>query len=302
MIVILNSFAANCQSFTIVSADNAFNDLSAQIESRTDLNGVKCGLLIIRCALDGIAIKGNTVGDIQRKDGEYWIYLTVGSKKVVIKHQKLLPLDIDLEELFKSAIKSSNTYIITLSIPQAYYSLIVNSEATEIDSNIDSTKFNSHISKENPTDLSKNKIIDSGSIPAKGSHNTKKSNKFNLAQESLLSAIESNLKNIGLEVEQDNDGLKFKCDGGTYFIEVDKDEINPMYVRLCRYIRFDDTFKRETAMRILNDLNAKYTIKASCKERNMILSAEMFVASADQFNYAFNDMLSLMKSAYSTIE
>lgn len=125
---------------------------------------------------------------------------------------------------------------------------------------------------------------------------------YNAKQEALISAIEKNLKEQSYSVERQDDGLKFKSEGVTYYIEVDKDETNPMYVRLCRYVKFDDKIKRDKVMKNLNDLNAKYAVKAYCKEKNVILSAEMFVTSADQFNYAFNDMLSLMKSAYATIE
>lgn len=125
---------------------------------------------------------------------------------------------------------------------------------------------------------------------------------YNAKQEALISAIEKNLKEQSYSVERQDDGLKFKSEGATYYIEVDKDETNPMYVRLCRYVKFDDKIKRDKVMKKLNDLNAKYAVKAYCKEKNVILSAEMFVTSSSQFNYAFNDMLSLMKSAYATIE
>lgn len=125
---------------------------------------------------------------------------------------------------------------------------------------------------------------------------------YNAKQEALISAIEKNLKEQSYSVERQDDGLKFKSEGVTYYVEVDKDETNPMYVRLCRYVKFDDKIKRDKVMKNLNDLNAKYAVKAYCKEKNVILSTEMFVTSAAQFNYAFNDMLSLMKSAYATIE
>lgn len=125
---------------------------------------------------------------------------------------------------------------------------------------------------------------------------------YNAKQEALISAIEKNLKEQSYSVERQDDGLKFKSEGVTYYIEVDKDETNPMYVRLCRYVKFDDKIKRDKVMKKLNDLNAKYAVKAYCKEKNVIFSAEMFVTSADQFNYAFNDILSLIKSAYETIE
>lgn len=125
---------------------------------------------------------------------------------------------------------------------------------------------------------------------------------YNAEQKAFISAIERSLKEQSYSVERQDDGLKFKSEGAIYYVEVDADETNPMYVRLCRYVKFDDKIKRDKVMEKLNDLNVKYAVKAYCKEKNVIFSAEMFATSAAQFNYAFNDMLSLIKSAYKLIE
>ncbi len=83
---------------------------------------------------------------------------------------------------------------------------------------------------------------------------------YNAKQEALISAIEKNLKEQSYSVERQDDGLKFKSEGVTYYIEVDKDETNPMYVRLCRYVKFDDKFERDCVMKKLTDLIAKYPL------------------------------------------
>lgn len=124
---------------------------------------------------------------------------------------------------------------------------------------------------------------------------------YNTRQESLRTGIESSLKSKGYAVERRDDGLKFVADGDTYFIEIDKDETNPMYVRLCRYVKFDDKLRRADAIKKITDYNSSYAVKVQCKEKNLIISTEMFVTSADQFNYAFGDMLALMKSTYKEI-
>lgn len=125
---------------------------------------------------------------------------------------------------------------------------------------------------------------------------------FNAKQEALRAAIETSLKSKGYTVEKQDDGLKFISDGDTYYIEIDKEELSPMYVRLVRYVKFDDKIKRENIIKNLTDYNVKYAIKAYCKEKNVILTGEMFVTDGDQFNYVFDDMLQLMKSTYSTIK
>lgn len=124
---------------------------------------------------------------------------------------------------------------------------------------------------------------------------------FNQKQEALRSAIESSLKGKGYTVEREEDGLKFKSEGVNYFIEISKDDTNPMYVRLSRYIKFDDKIKRDDVMAKLKDYNSTYAVKAYCKEKNLILSADMLVTSADQFTYVVSDLISLMKSAAENI-
>lgn len=124
---------------------------------------------------------------------------------------------------------------------------------------------------------------------------------FNAKQEALRTSVETSLKSKGYTVERQDDGLKFKSEGINYFIEISKDDTNPMYVRLSRYIKFDDKIKREEVMSKLRDYNSTYAVKAYCKEKNLIISADMLVTSADQFTYVISDLLSLMKSAAESI-
>ena len=124
---------------------------------------------------------------------------------------------------------------------------------------------------------------------------------YNQKQEALRSTIESSLKSKGYTVEHQDDGLKFKSEGITYFVEISKDDTNPMYVRLTRYIKFDDKIKRDDVMAKLKDYNSTYAVKAYCKEKNLILSADMLVTSADQFTNVVSDLLSLLKSAAENI-
>lgn len=124
---------------------------------------------------------------------------------------------------------------------------------------------------------------------------------YNVSQEKLRSGIENYLRSKGYSVEQREDGLKFVDSGTTYFIEIDPEQTKPMFVRLARYVKFDDNLKRENVMKNLVDYNGKYAVKVYCKERNVILTGDMFVTNSEQFNYAFDDLLSLMKSAYNNI-
>lgn len=120
---------------------------------------------------------------------------------------------------------------------------------------------------------------------------------YTAAQETLRKEISSYLSRQGLNPENQSDGLKFKSEGSNFYIEIDKDKKSPMYVRLCRYIKFDDKITREKAIKNLNSYNVKFGVKVSCQEKNIVVSSEMFLTKSEEFTYIFSDMLSQVKSA-----
>ena len=117
------------------------------------------------------------------------------------------------------------------------------------------------------------------------------------AQETLRKEISSYLSRQGLNPENQSDGLKFKSEASNFYIEIDKEKKSPMYVRLCRYIKFDDKITREKVIKNLNSYNVKYGVKVSCQEKNIVVSYEMFLTKSEEFTYIFSDMLSQVKSA-----
>lgn len=118
---------------------------------------------------------------------------------------------------------------------------------------------------------------------------------YSAAQENLRTAIESSLMDSGYIVERQDDGLKFNNNGNVYYIEISKEDSDPMYVRLTRYIRFDDKIKRDDVIGRLTEYNSWYGVKTYCKEKNLILTADMFITSPGQFTGVCNKLLSLMK-------
>lgn len=120
---------------------------------------------------------------------------------------------------------------------------------------------------------------------------------YTTAQETLRSEISSYLSRKGFNPERQSDGLRFKSEGVNYYIEIDKNEKEPMYLRLCRYIKFDEKLTREKVMEGLNGLNVKYGVKVSCQEKNVLVSFEMFVTKSADFTYVFSELFSQVKSA-----
>lgn len=127
------------------------------------------------------------------------------------------------------------------------------------------------------------------------------SQNYSKEQESLRNEITDYLKKQGLNPEKQDDGLKFKSEGSTYYIEIDKDAKEPMYVRLRRYIKYDDNFDKNKIAENLNEYNVKFGVKVFCQEKSFVISAEMFLTKASEFNYVFDTFLLHIKSAYKLV-
>lgn len=124
---------------------------------------------------------------------------------------------------------------------------------------------------------------------------------FNSKQEALRKEISAFLSKHSFTPEKQNDGLKFKSEGANYYIEIDKDCTAPMYLRLCRYVKYDNNLSRDAALPKLNSFNSSYGIKVACQENSLVLSAEMFLTKSEEFEYSFDALFSQLKSVYRKI-
>lgn len=113
------------QELTVRTIEPLPIDMTARTMSRNDLHGEKCGLVKVQCVLDGMVFRGNVMGEVERKEGEYWVYLTKGTKFLQIAHPQVLPITINIEELMGSPIASAMTYRLVLGIPDALYAVVV---------------------------------------------------------------------------------------------------------------------------------------------------------------------------------
>ena len=97
----------------------ATNDLSASTNRRVDLNDAPCGLVKVRLATAGATFEGNVIGNVEYKTGEYWVYMSRGSKQLLVKHPSFLPLDISFTDYGIRGVEPLTTYALTLVMPQA---------------------------------------------------------------------------------------------------------------------------------------------------------------------------------------
>lgn len=124
---------------------------------------------------------------------------------------------------------------------------------------------------------------------------------YNTQQKQLISQISSYLSGKGYSAEEQKDGLKFKNEGTNYFVEVSKDDKSPMYLRLCRYVKYSESIKQDVVAKQLNSYNAKLGVKVCSTENGLVISAEMYVTSATEFTDVFATLLNQMKATYKQI-
>lgn len=110
---------ASAQKLTVESMKAAPYDISASQYERKDLNGQACALVKVQLAAMGAQFEGNVIQPVEYKTGEYWVYMTEGSKELHIKHPSFVPLAVNFRDYGIKGVEQKVTYVLTLNIPQA---------------------------------------------------------------------------------------------------------------------------------------------------------------------------------------
>ena len=120
-ISLLFALTAHGQDLKVRTMSVNANDLSASTYERKDLNGQACALVKVQLAAYGAKFEGNVIGDVAYKTGEYWVYMTEGSRELRIKHPNYLPLHITFSDYgVNTGVKSKQTYNLVVVKPAAY--------------------------------------------------------------------------------------------------------------------------------------------------------------------------------------
>ena len=110
---------ASAQKLTVESMALAGNDISASQYERKDLNGQACALVKVLLASPGAVFEGNVIGSVDFKTGEYWVYMTEGSKELRIKHPQAQPVQAVFKDYGVDRLTSKTTYMLSVLLPQA---------------------------------------------------------------------------------------------------------------------------------------------------------------------------------------
>lgn len=109
---------ATAQKLTVEQLAAAGNDISASQHRRNDLNGQPCALVKVQLATAGAKFEGNVVGDVRYDAGEYWVYLSAGSKELRIKGNGFVACHVRFADYGIATVQSLQTYNLTLLLPQ----------------------------------------------------------------------------------------------------------------------------------------------------------------------------------------
>ena len=91
-IILLSWFSlAEAQQISVKTFRKLENDLSARTENRLDQNGDVCALIKVVVPEQGFYFDGdgNGIVTVERKIGEYWVFIPYGSRYLTVKHDKL---------------------------------------------------------------------------------------------------------------------------------------------------------------------------------------------------------------------
>ena len=166
------------QKLVVESLKVAEGDLSASVYERPDLNQKPCALLKVALPLDGLLFEGNFLGNVENKGGEYWVYLSEGTKELQVKHPLYVATKIFFADYGINSLESKVTYVLSMHAPQKTQKLILNYTPKDALVLIDSKPYqgNGHLELILPVGTHDYVITKVGYVTAEGSVKLKADN------------------------------------------------------------------------------------------------------------------------------
>lgn len=115
--VILFCINVNAQELTVKSFTEQTNDLTARSNPRDDLNGNPCALVKVRMAVNNATFKSMVIGDVDYRNGEYYVYMPEGAKKLSVYAPNYLVLDVKFEDYGVGMLVGKTTYLLVINKP-----------------------------------------------------------------------------------------------------------------------------------------------------------------------------------------
>lgn len=109
LFILLSNVLCQAQQISIKSLYESSSDLSARTYPRNDLNGNRCALIKITGNADLLSVSGNSIGNIEKRGNENWVYIVPGTKQILLNIKNASPKKILFNE-YGVLIESGKTY------------------------------------------------------------------------------------------------------------------------------------------------------------------------------------------------
>ena len=119
LLFVLHTIVAFAQELTVKSFKLAENDISAQTQSRKDLNDRNCALVKVQFVGIISEVEGNVVKPLVKHGNETWVYMPQGSRQLKILTQSYLPVMVTFADYGVEKLKSNRTYVLVLVKPSS---------------------------------------------------------------------------------------------------------------------------------------------------------------------------------------
>lgn len=113
-IVVIYACCVFPQDIEVKKFELIVKDQTALLNPRKDINEVECALIKVKNLKPGVSFdKNSVIGDVEYRDGEYFVYVPNGSKRLKVSRPDCLPLEIVYEDYGIKTVQSKTTYYLT---------------------------------------------------------------------------------------------------------------------------------------------------------------------------------------------
>lgn len=113
-VMLLAALNAAAQEMQVESMRMDMMDMTAAAYQRKDRNDVPCAIVKVRMP-EGAAFEGSIIGNTEYRTGEYWVYVTAGTKFLRVKHPSAHPLHITFSDYGIMPLQSKTVYLLDIS-------------------------------------------------------------------------------------------------------------------------------------------------------------------------------------------
>ena len=106
--------SALAQELTVKSFKLSGSDLTAQTQSRKDLNDRNCAVVKVQFVGELTNIEGNVIMPLVRRNNETWVYMPQNTRQMKVITKNYLPLMVTFADYDVEKLESNRTYVLTL--------------------------------------------------------------------------------------------------------------------------------------------------------------------------------------------